>query len=362
MPSMLVTGATGVVGRDLVERARATGWDVVGCSARGAVPGGPDGPVGAVAWRMGAEPAPAELRRPWDVVVHAAARPKWNLSAEAAHAANAAPVAALAEVVGVDTHLVHVSTAYATGTRGDVSSADLADYRNTYEWSKAAAERAVRARFGEVTVVRPPLVIGRRSDGAVARFSGLYSIVRSALAGMLPVFVAEDGAMVEVVSCSDVTDCVLAAAGRSCSGGTEVLGHGGAAPAVKAVVDAMFAGLNRWRTAHGAAEFRPPQIITPDQWNRFYLPFARPHMTGRQRHFTDLLSEFQPYMSLTEPLPATWRVPPVLDCVQLSIERWAATFPRLALSTPAPWVGVDTGDDTEDHTEDHTENDDEGVA
>lgn len=337
--SMLVTGATGVVGHDLVQRAAAAGWDVVGCSARGTGT--------AVAWRMGAEPAPAALRRDWDVVVHAAARPKWNLTAEAAYAANVAPLDALAEVLGPRTHLVHVSTAYATGRRDDVASADLADYRNTYEWSKAASERGVRAKYGEVTVVRPPLVVGRRSDGAVARFSGLYSIVRSAVAGMLPVFVAEPTAQIEVVSTTDVSDCLLAVADRGPGGNdVEILGHAGAAPGPKAVVDAMFTGLNRWRTGPGGVEaFRPPQIIDPDQWHRFYLPFARPHMTTRQLHFTDLLSEFLPYMSIPEPLPATWVVPPVTGCVEQAIEHWALAFPRLARATPAPWVGNDDTDE-----------------
>jgi nucleoside-diphosphate-sugar epimerase len=342
---MLVTGATGVVGRDLVETARRAGWDVVGCSARGAA-----GPGGAVAWRMGAEPAPAALRRDWDVVVHAAARPRWNLAAEVAHESNVLPVSALEQVVGPNSHLVHVSTAYAIGLRGDTGSADLADYRNSYEWSKAAAERAVRAGFGDVTIVRPPLVVGRRDDGAIARFSGLYSVVRAAVAGMLPVFVSETGALCEVVSCCDVTACILAAAeqGPVAGGRVDVLGRGTESSATKDVIDWMFIGLNRWRAAQGGSLFTPPTLVTPDQWHRFYLPFARPHMTQRQRHFTDLLAEFLPYMSITEPLSVSWRVEPVLECIARSIGRWAQAFPRLAMATPAPWVGEDSDDDTAD--------------
>src|SRR5215207_3516390 len=125
---MLVTGATGVVGSELVGSARRAGWEALGCSARG-------GSGGAVAWRMGAEPAPGALRREWDVVVHAAARPRWNLDPATAQESNVLPVAALEQVVGPRTHLVHVSTAYATGLRGDAGSPELADYRNSYEWS-----------------------------------------------------------------------------------------------------------------------------------------------------------------------------------------------------------------------------------
>ena len=336
--TMLVTGATGVVGHDLVGTARRAGWDVVGCSARGQT-----GPGGAVAWRMGSEPAPAELRRDWDVVVHAAARPKWNLDFETAHQANVGPLADLAEVVGPATHLVHVSTAYAIGLRGDTSSEDRADYRNSYEWSKAEAERVVRSAWPDATIVRPPLVVGRRDDGRVARFSGLYTIVRSAVAGMMPVFVAETGALSEVVSCCDVTACVLAAAGRGpvAGGRIDVLGQGTASATTKEVLDSMFIGLNKWRAARGGPPFSPPSLVTPDQWHRFYLPFARPHMTQRQKHFTDLLAEYLPYMAITEPMDVTWRVEPVLGCVERSIGRWAEAFPRQAMATPAPWVGQD---------------------
>ncbi|MFL6128326.1 MAG: SDR family oxidoreductase [Mycobacteriales bacterium] len=386
--TMLVTGATGVVGQDLVESARRAGWEVVGCSARGAAGqggirgqggaggrggtggqggtdgrggtdrrggagggGGTGGQGGAVAWRMGAEPAPEALRRDWDVVVHAAARPRWNLAAATAHEANVLPVQALDDVLGAGTHLVHVSTAYATGPRGDTASADPADFRNSYEWSKAAAERVVRDRWPDATIVRPPLVVGRRDTGAVARFNGLYSIVRAAVAGMLPVFVAEHGALCDVVSCCDVTACLLAAAGAGPvpGGRTDVLGRSAAAATVKEVIDAMFAGLNRWRAQQGGSHYTPPSLVTPDQWHRFYLPFARPHMTQRQRHFTDLLAEFLPYMAITEPVEVTWPVDPVLDCVELSIFRWAEAFPRLAIVTPAPWVGAD--EDGEDALE-----------
>lgn len=342
--TMLVTGATGVVGHDLVGTARAAGWEVVGCSARGEA-----GPDGAVAWRMGDDPVPDVLRRPWDVVVHAAARPKWNLDDETARRANVLPLDALADVVGPDTHVVHVSTAYATGLRGDTRSADRTDYRNSYEWTKATAERVVRERWPDASIVRPPLVVGRRDDGRVARYSGLYTIVRAAVAGMLPVFVAETSALSEVVSCCDVTACLLAAAERGpvAGGRVDVLGRGAGSATTKETIDAMFVGLNRWRSDRGAEPFTPPSLVTPDQWHRFYLPFARPHMTTRQRHFTDLLAEFLPYMAITEPMDVTWEVQPVLGCVERSIARWSESFPRLAEATPAPWVGQADEDDDE---------------
>ena len=59
-----------------------------------------------------------------------------------------------------------------------MSSTDPADYRNTYEWSKAHAERLARELFPQLTIIRPPLIVGRRLDGRAARFAGMYTILR----------------------------------------------------------------------------------------------------------------------------------------------------------------------------------------
>src|SRR5262245_56531393 len=84
---MLVTGATGVVGHEVVARAQERGWKVVGCAASG-------GP-GVVAWPMGQGPPPHDLAGPWDVIVHCAARPRFDLTPEDAYASNVIPLKAL---------------------------------------------------------------------------------------------------------------------------------------------------------------------------------------------------------------------------------------------------------------------------
>ncbi|MFE1802423.1 SDR family oxidoreductase [Streptomyces sp. NPDC059517] len=343
--TMLITGATGVVGAELAEQARESGWQVTGCSARGG--------TGVTAWRMGEAPAPPELTGPWDVIVNAAARPRWNLPTARATAANVAPVGALAPLVGPRTHVIHVSTAYVTGLRGSAGSERPDDYRNSYEWSKAAAEREAVERYG-ATVVRPPLVIGRRSDGAVSRFTGLYSLIRSCVTGLLPAVVGDGEAFVETVTSCDVAACVLDLArdgrdgrdgcegrdGRDGSGGQPVvLGTGEEACSVKELVEVEFGTLNTWRAARGCGPLETPTIVTPEQWDRFYLPFARPHLTARQLRAVELLSAFIPYMSTHEPIGVTRRVPPVRPALRTCVRAWADRHPRLAQGNPTPWVG-----------------------
>ncbi|WP_019633397.1 NAD-dependent epimerase/dehydratase family protein [Actinomadura atramentaria] len=337
--SVLVTGATGLVGFEVADRLR--GRPGVAVTATSRRPG--TAPPDAVPWTIGGEPRPARLDRHWDVIVHTAADVRWTMTPEQAHRANVATVAALRPLISADTHLVHVSTAYAGGLRGDVSSDDPADYRNTYEWSKAGAERLVRELPGPVTVVRPPLIVGRRADGRAARFAGMYTILRGIAAGSVPVLAAEPDALVDVVPVDDLGDLLVETALRPPDGGTApvVLAGGDRAPSVRAAVEAMLDGLNAWRAERGIERLVAPRVVPPESWHRFFLPFAREHLTARQNRMIDLLRVFEPYFSLTGPLVPTRRVTGVEDCVRASAAYWADRNPRLASLRPRPWRGAD---------------------
>ena len=241
---VLITGATGVVGREVLHQARqCPDLDVVAASFRG------QADWGVHAWRMGFEPTPEALRNHYDIVINAAGRPKWNADPDSAHAGNVLSAAALEEVLKPSSHLVHISTAYATGTRGTVDSNELCDYRNTYEWSKAASEREVAHLDAAVTVVRPPLVIGRRSNGTIAKFTGMFTILRSAVAGQLPAIVADPQGLVETVPTDDLASWILAVSADLPLQRTELtIGRGDDAMSTDELVGLSFATLSEWRT------------------------------------------------------------------------------------------------------------------
>ncbi|MFI0411340.1 SDR family oxidoreductase [Actinomadura sp. 3N508] len=334
MTRVLLTGATGVLGSELLGSLRRRGAEVVAVSRRGT----PD--EGVLRWRMGAEPPPDELPRRFDAVVHAAATTRWNQDPEEAWAGNVQSTEAVLELVGDDTHLVHVSTAFAVGLRGDTSSARLSDYRNSYEWSKAAAERLV-TEHSRCTVVRPPLIIGRRTDGHIARFSGLYTFARACVTGLAPAMVGEPKGTVEMVPVDDVADAVLAAldAGPAADrAGPVVLGTGTAALTTEDLVQASFTAINGWRARHGASRLAPPPIISAERWDRFFLPFARTTLTGRQLRVIELLSEFVPYVSMAEAPEPTVLLPAVHDALALSLSFWADANSRVASAEPRPWA------------------------
>lgn len=337
--AVLVTGATGLVGNELIDQLQKGGsTEVVGVSRRGS-PTNPD----VVAWDMAVERAPARLQQRWDAIVNAAASTRWTMSPQEATAANVVSVHALEPLVAADTHVIHVSTAYAVGLRGDVESAELEDYRNTYEWSKAHAERVARKTFARLTVVRPSLIVGRRSDGRAARFSGIYTLIRGLTVGTVPAVVANPGARFDAIPVDELGR-LLADLTGDCDareGSALTIAAGAAAPTVEKAIAVVVDSLNDWRQQHGRQPLECPPLISPESWSRFFRPFVREHLTPRQLLILELLQNFEPYLALADPLQPDCRVDDVLSCLTPSTRYWAETNPRIAALAPAPWRGLD---------------------
>ncbi len=330
---VLVTGATGLVGLETVEALRLAGAsEVVGVSRPLSAAAGR-----TVAWDMAAEEPPSELRRNWDVIVHSAADTRWTMTPAEAKRANVDTVRALEPLVGSSTHFIYVSTAYSVGLRGSVDSHDIADYRNSYEWSKAYAERIMQSTFGEFTIVRPPLIIGRTQDGRAARFSGMYTLLRAMTASMVPVVVAEPDAYLEVAPVDAVADVLTRAASRGGSGETLIVAGGTNAPSVETAFELMTQGLNEWRQGRDLEPFDVPRLISRDSWERFFLPFVDDQLSARQKRILELLSNFRPYLAICEPLRPTHHVDEVEAAIAVAVKYWADTEHLQASQAPRPW-------------------------
>jgi nucleoside-diphosphate-sugar epimerase len=348
--AVLVTGATGLVGSELIEQLRAGGAEVVGVSRRG-TPHDSD----VVAWDMSVEPAPAPLRRRWDTIVNAAANTRWTMSEAEATGANVASVGALEPLVAAETRVVHVSTAYATGLRGDVESADPADYRNTYEWSKAHGERVARETFANLTVVRPPLIVGRRSDGRAARFTGMYTLVRGLTIGTVPAVVADPAARLDAIPVDDLCRLLVgtAASGAHEEGAVLTIAAGEAAPRVDEAIAEIVSSLNQWRLQQGHEPLECPPVIEPERWRRFHRPFARQYLGPRQLLILELLENFEPYLALVEPLQPDCEAVDILPCLRTSTAYWAEANPRVAALAPRPWRAPENGETVEERRQNH---------
>lgn len=333
---ILVTGATGNVGAETLARVGARdGVEAVGTSRSGRRTlaeraTGEAHPI--VAWDLLDGPPPAPLRGPWDVIVHTAADTRWTLKPDEALRANVDTVRALVPLASTETHVVHVSTAFVTGHRGNADSPELEAYRNTYEWSKARAERVATAAFPRLTIVRPPLVIGRSTDGAAARFTGMYTVLRAMSVGMVPALVALPDAPFDVVPV-DALAALLEDAGcwREPPGVLTIAG-GECAVTVSEAIGTLYEVLNEWRTVRGADPLDVPRMISPESWERFFLPLARQALSPRRLKVLELLGHFMPYLALEEPLRPTHVIEDAQPAIAKSVRYWAEANHHLALS------------------------------
>jgi len=182
--TVLLTGASGVVGRALLQRLRD--FDVV-CLVHRSPVCGPDlttvrGDISEPMLGLG-EQAYAELAARVDAVIHCAAVTSFNRTAgslEATNIAGTQRVAAFA--AAADAVLYHVSTAFA----GTTAAGDRGRTAVGYAASKAAAEQVVRSSGVPHVIVRPSIVIGDSGTGEIAAFQGLHQVAAGMFAGISP--------------------------------------------------------------------------------------------------------------------------------------------------------------------------------
>ncbi|WP_035806408.1 SDR family oxidoreductase [Kitasatospora mediocidica] len=337
---ILLTGATGVVGTEVVRRLRAVRREHEHTLTRVARRPGDDP---ALCWRIGSEAAPAELAGHWDVIVHAAATTRWTLSRAEATNANVGPLRAVLALADRDTHLVQVSTAYVGGLRNpqDLRGAEFEGYRNGYEWSKAVCEEIARAEHpGPLTVVRPPLIVGRRDSGEIGRFSGPYTLLQALVSGLAAVVVGDPGGFAEIGPVDEVAALIVdaALAPPPAAVRTEVLAGGRGSLTLGGLLDVVCETLNECRAAHGVAPIERPPIVAGESWDRFFLPLADQYLSPFQSQAVKLLAMFQSYTSMSEPFEPTRTVEDPAAVMAASVRYWAARKPRLALARPEPWT------------------------
>jgi thioester reductase-like protein len=295
-PGLLLTGATGFLGGELLARLLERGEQPVYALVRAESDDEAqlrlqrviESLLGsAEPWRGRAVAVAADMtqpdlgmgaaRRRWlaervTQVVHCAASVSFTLGLEPSREINVEGTRRLLDFAelcaasgGLDC-FTHVSTAYVAGTRpGRFGERDLdvgQGFRNPYERTKFEAELLLRERGRSlpVQVVRPSIVVGDSRSGWTASFNVLYGPLRAFAHGAYPAIPARRSAPVDVVPVDYVADAVLALAGRP--GTTYHLAAGERATTVGELIDMTTRHLDR----------RPPRILPPRLYRRALHP------------------------------------------------------------------------------------------
>jgi len=236
--SILLTGATGAVGSDLlsrlarredltinvvvrrndkdpVERVRSLLHHAEVSAAVNVV----EGDIGAGSTLGIRDDLHRDLQRDTTHIIHCAGSTSFTLPIASARSANvdgSRNVLAFARNCPALECGAFLSTVYVSGKRcGDFAECDFGDdgrgFVNSYEESKAEMEEMVRDAMEELPLilVRLSTVVGDSATGRVTHFNTIHNAVRLLYSGLAPMIPGDRNEPVDIVSSDFVADAVL---------------------------------------------------------------------------------------------------------------------------------------------------------
>jgi thioester reductase-like protein len=245
---ILLTGATGAVGRELLARMVRRPAARVVCLVRAATDEEAERRLSATLdelahhalsdeersrvtalrgdvtqQRMGLNPAKWEsLAAETTRIVHGAANVSWSLPIEEARRINVVGTTELLRLAeaacsrGTLQAFDYLSTVMVAGRRrgliGEEELDEKAGFWSTYEQSKAEAERAVRSRKGSlpISIFRLSMVVGDSQTGHTSAFNVMYWPLKMLSRGMFWIAPADPQGVVDIVPVDYASDAVEA--------------------------------------------------------------------------------------------------------------------------------------------------------
>jgi nucleoside-diphosphate-sugar epimerase len=325
--TVLLTGASGVVGRALLQRLRHL--DVV-CLVHRSPVSGPNVTTvpGDIARSMFglAKQAYVELAATVDTVIHCAAITDFNRTDGSLKATNiagtehAATFAAAANAV-----LYHVSTAFVHAT----TDGDRGRTAIGYASSKLAAEEVLRSSGVPHVILRPSVVIGDSVTGEIAAFQGLHQVVAGLFAGLVPMIPFDPGWPIDFVPIDVVADAIACVVENRVSKGEFWISAGDKALRLDesvAVVVELARGLG--------VNIDVPRFVPPDMFDRLIGPVFLDALPGRiRRNFLRMLEFFTTYLQSNQTKPSSLGqlialgarpLPDQRESLRNSLRYWAA--------------------------------------
>jgi nucleoside-diphosphate-sugar epimerase len=331
--TVLLTGASGVVGGALLQRLRDLN---VVCLVHRSPVSGPNvtGVPGDVVQPMFglAEQAYAELAAKVDAVIHCAAITDFiriDGSLEATNIAGTEHVAAFA--AAANAVLYHVSTAFVhTTVDGDRGRTAVG-----YASSKLAAELVVQSSGVPHVILRPSVVIGDSVTGEIAAFQGLHQVAAGIFAGIVPMIPFDPAWPIDFVPADVVADTIACAVEQRVSTGEFWISAGEAALSLDESV-AVAVSL-----AHDlGVNVDMPRFVPPDMFDRLIGPVFLDALPGKiRRNVVRMLEFFTTYLQSGETKPSSLdqlvalgarQLPDQRESLRNSLQYWAAQngYPR----------------------------------
>jgi thioester reductase-like protein len=297
--TVLLTGASGVVGRALLQRLHDV--DVV-CLVHRSPVSGPNvttAPGDIARPMLGlAERAYQELAAKVDAVIHCAAITDFNRtdgSLEATNIAGTEHVAAFA--AAADAVLYHVSTAFVdTTVDGDRGRTAIG-----YASSKSAAEQVVRSSCVPHVILRPSVVIGDSVTGEIAAFQGLHQVVAGMFAGTVPMIPFDPGWPIDFVPADVVADAIACVAENRVRDGEFWISAGDKALRL----DEGVAVVVEFARTLGVS-IDTPRFVPPDMFDRLIGPVFLDALPVKiRRNVVRMLEFFTTYLQSGETKPSS---------------------------------------------------------
>jgi nucleoside-diphosphate-sugar epimerase len=301
-PVILLTGASGVLGRALVDEL-SDDFHLV-CPRHRTPLADPrvEEIPGADLLREDLGLAPARrrsLRKQVDLVLHCAAQTNWSLPRERIREANVDGTEHLLDfAASADAAFHHVSTAFVARHPGSTAAAGSGVA--AYIESKVASEELVRGSGLPGTIVRPSVIIGDSRTGRIARYQGLHKVIGAIMQGTVPLIPAGPGSLVDCVPQDIVARAVGVVMRRGARSGEFWLTAGAQAPQVVEAVDASLEAAAR-------AGLRPvaPRQLPIEAVNRLLIPMLDGLMDESLRRSLEVFLELLMVFQSDSPLPSS---------------------------------------------------------
>ncbi|MEO0983106.1 MAG: SDR family oxidoreductase [Pseudomonadota bacterium] len=292
---ILLTGASGVLGAELVKRLDPANLILARHRADPGA-GARQVKIDIRQPRLGLEPAAYHaLADTVDVVVHAAAVTDMGGAAEGLLETNVEGVGHVVDFAKTAGAMLHaVSTAYCAEDYGPKRPVDSA-----YVRSKRAAEALVRDSGVDWTLIRPSIVAGHSMSGEIARFQGFHMFIAAILKGRLPIIPLDPEAQCDFVPAdiaAAATNAILAAPEP---GRTYWLTAGDRALTIADMLETgQPAALEMGRNLDDLI-FADPETI-----EQTHIPSLGRRLPRRLRERLDTLMELSSVMATEQPFPS----------------------------------------------------------